>query len=266
MKMNGIIVICALALMLVPLVHGQEQRTESEVAREVQNPLSDVSQQPSQNIPDAGFGRDESVRSLLPLRTAAPFSLNGNWNLITRTVLPLQNQPKVKASNFSLGATNYSTLFTSNLTSNMTWGVGSFLSVPSATINSIKTEKWGGGPSGVVVYTLRAWVGGVQINNIWSFGDESSRRDLNQMLIQPFINYNLPRGWYLTSSPAITANWSASGRNAWTVPVGGGFGKVVSVNGQMLNIGAQGYVYPVRPQHDTAEWTIQGTLQWLFPK
>jgi hypothetical protein len=66
------------------------------------------------------------------------------------------------------------------------------------------------------------WVFGALINNVWSFAGDDTRPDVNQMLIQPFLNYNLPAGWYLTASPIITANWKADSDDRWTVPLGGG--------------------------------------------
>jgi hypothetical protein len=58
--------------------------------------------------------------------------------------------------------------------------------------------------------------------NLWSFAGDEDRANVNAMTFQPFLNYNLPKGWYLTSSPLITANWEAD--NRWTVPIGGGCG------------------------------------------
>ena len=65
-------------------------------------------------------------------------------------------------------------------------------------------NKWGAGPSLVVLTIQEPWVFGVLVNNVWA---GTSGRRVNQMLIQPFVNYNLPDGWYLTTSPVITANW-----------------------------------------------------------
>ena len=65
---------------------------------------------------------------------------------------------------------------------------------------------------------------GFLILNFWSFAGDEDRADVNAMTLQPFINYNLPKGWYLTSSPLITANWEADDDNRWTVPIGGGSG------------------------------------------
>ena len=46
------------------------------------------------------------------------------------------------------------------------------------------------------------------------------------------LNYNLPKGWYLTTSPVITANWEARSDNRWTVPIGGGIGRIFKIGDQ----------------------------------
>lgn len=61
---------------------------------------------------------------------------------------------------------------------------------------------------------------GAIVNNVWSFAGDDKRPDVSQMLIQPFVNYNLPDAWYLSAFPVITANWKASSDNRWTVPLG----------------------------------------------
>ena len=79
------------------------------------------------------------------------------------------------------------------------------------------------------------WVIGGLLNNQWSFAGDSDRADVNQMLFQPFVNYNLDDGWYLTSAPIITANWEARRQGLWTVPVGGGVGRLFRLGQLPIN-------------------------------
>jgi hypothetical protein len=76
---------------------------------------------------------------------------------------------------------------------------------------------------------------GALINNVWSVAGESDRRDVNQMLLQPFVHYNLPKAWYITSAPIITADWETDSDNRWTVPIGAGVGKIVRVGKLPVN-------------------------------
>ncbi len=103
------------------------------------------------------------------------------------------------------------------------------------------------------------------MNNVWSFAGDSTRPSVNQLLVQPSINYNLPDGWFLTSGPEVTADWKAPSRDRWTVPIGGGVGKVVQIAQQSLNIQGEAYYNVERPA-GAAVWTFTFTLQLLFPK
>ena len=105
---------------------------------------------------------------------------------------------------------------------------------------------------------------GALVQNIWSYAGASDRSEVNQFLVQPFLNYNLPDGWYLTSSPTITADWKRTdGR--WTVPLGGGIGKILRIGKLPVNAQVQAY-YNVAKPDAIGEWTIRVQLQLLFPR
>ena len=132
----------------------------------------------------------------------------------------------------------------------VTWGVGPIFGFPTKTNDLLGSNTFTVGPSAVVVAMSEHWVIGALANQQWSMGDGAPNQRVNAMLIQPFINYNLPEGWYLTSAPVITANWEAFGDNSsdrWVIPIGGGFGKIVKTGGPPLNMNLQGYYNVVNP-------------------
>jgi hypothetical protein len=88
--------------------------------------------------------------------------------------------------------------------------------------------------------------------------------NVNQMLINPFVNYNFPDGWYLTSGPDVTADWLANGRK-WTVPVGGGFGRLFKLGEQPINMQLQAF-YNVATPRGGAKWQARFQVQFLFPQ
>lgn len=106
---------------------------------------------------------------------------------------------------------------------------------------------------------------GSLVRQLWSFAGDSDRQDVSQLLIQPFVNYNMADGWYLVSSPIVTANWKADSDNTWTVPVGGGFGKIFRIGNQPINAQLQGFYNVEHPQFGP-EWIMRFQLQFLFPK
>jgi hypothetical protein len=100
---------------------------------------------------------------------------------------------------------------------------------------------------------------------LWSFAGDSDRKDVSQLLIQPFANYNLDKGWFLLTDLLITANWEADSSNRWTVPLGGGFGRVFKIGNQPINARLEAYYNVERPT-GASEWNFQFTWQFLFPK
>jgi hypothetical protein len=124
--------------------------------------------------------------------------------------------------------------------------------------------RWGAGPALVVLTMPGKWVIGSLFSNVWSFAG-SGDQDVNLFTWQYFINYNLADGWYLTSAPIITANWEASSGEKWTVPFGGGFGKLFKIGKLPVNGSAQAYYNVEKPTYG-ADWTLRLQLQFLFPK
>ncbi|MHC4991560.1 MAG: neuromedin U, partial [Planctomycetota bacterium] len=110
------------------------------------------------------------------------------------------------------------------------------------------------------------WVVGSLFQQVWSLGG-SGDRNVSEFLWQPFINYNIPegKGWYLTSSPIITANWMADSSDTWTVPLGGGVGRVFNIGKQPVNVSLQGF-YNVEKPSVVGDWTIRFQFQFLFPR
>jgi hypothetical protein len=149
--------------------------------------------------------------------------------------------------------------------SHITWGVGPTFVFPTATDSVLGQGKWSIGPAAVIVVTTKHVVFGAIGNNVWSVAGDGDRPNVSQLTFQPFINYNLDKGWYLVSAPILTANWEASGGNQWTVPLGGGFGRVFAIGKQRVNATLQAYWNVVTPDGG-ADWTLRAQFQLLFPK
>jgi hypothetical protein len=105
----------------------------------------------------------------------------------------------------------------------------------------------------------------VLLNNQWSVGGNPLRLPVNEFLAQPFFNYNLPHGWFFTTSPVITANWLAAPGQQWTVPIGGGFGRIFKIGDQPVSAYISGYYNVIRPD-GTPNWQLRTELSLLFPE
>jgi hypothetical protein len=251
------------------LKQGEDE--EADLARAVQNPVADLISLPFQNNTNFNFGPLEKTQNVLNIQPVIPINLTEEWLMVTRTIVPVVSQPAFRAGQsreFGLGDSLFSTFFSPkdrNLwLGNWLWGAGPAILLPTSTDDQLGPGEWGAGPSAVLLTIRGRWVIGSLFNNVWSFTGDNS---VNLFTCQPFVNYNLDRGWYLSSSPLITANWKADGSdNTWTVPIGGGFGRVFLLGRQPINASLQGFYNVERPDDFGPEWTIRFTIQFLFPK
>ncbi|GAB6058483.1 transporter [Desulfonatronum parangueonense] len=239
-----------------------------DLAQAAQNPVANVISLPFQNNTNFNFGPLEKTQNILNIQPVIPFSLGQNWNLITRTILPVISQPALFPGDdrtFGLGDTVFTAFLSPASPGRIIWGAGPVLLLPSATDDKLGSEQWGAGPSAVALTIRGPWLFGVLANHIWSFAGDSARDDVNTSLIQPFINYNFPGGWFLTSAPIITANWEADSNQTWTVPVGGGVGRLFFLGRQPVNTSLQAY-YNVEKPDFGADWSLRLSVQFLFPR
>ncbi len=260
-------VLLLINLIVVPCF-GQEANNK-ELTKAAQNPIADLISVPFQNNTNFGMGPHDRTQNILNIQPVIPFNF-GEWNLITRTIAPLINQPDTtqsSGSTFGLGDINTTLFLSPAAPGKLMWGLGPIISFPTATDEKLGSEKWGIGPSVVVLAMPGQWVMGCLVNNVWSFAGDSNRDNVNQMTLQYFINYNFKAGWYLSSAPIITANWEADSDDQWLVPFGMGAGKIVKIGKLPLNISLSGYYNAIHPDNvPYADWTLRFQVQFLFPK
>lgn len=260
-----------LAIMLLCAAAGPAAKAQTDLAKAAQNPIASLISVPFQNNTNFGIGPHNRTQNVLNIQPVIPFNLSKDWLLVTRWILPLVYQPDVLESSggrFGLGDFNPTFFIVpssriTGLPKNLLVGFGPTVQVPTATSSRLGAQKWGLGPAAVVVYTPGKWVVGGLVSNLWSLGDGSEAT--NQLLIQPFINYNLSDGWYLTTSPIITANWNATPSERWVVPIGGGVGKIFRLGKLPINASLQAYYNTVETTVGP-DWTLRFQIQLLFPK
>ena len=248
-------------------VRGEDKGTQ-DLAKAAQNPVANMISLPLQNNTNFGVGPGDDVQNVLNIQPVIPVKLSENWNLITRTIAPVIYQPELvpgTGSEFGLGDINMTLFLSPAKPGKLIWGVGPALSFPTATDQVLGTDKWSAGPSAVALTIRGPWVIGGLASNLWSYAGDDDRSDVNQFLFQYFINYNLPKGWYVSSAPIITANWEADSGNQWTVPFGGGVGKIFKIGKQPLNAQVQAF-YNVEKPDNGPDWSLRLQLQFLFPK
>ncbi len=241
----------------------------ADLAKAAQNPVASMISLPFQNNTNFDFGPLGKTQNVLNIQPVYPLVLNDDWNLITRTILPVISQPAFASNQdreFGLGDLNATAFFSPRASGKWTWGVGPTVSLPTATDDRLGSDSVGLGASAVVLTMPGNWVVGSLVSNVWIAGS-GGRPDVSLFTWQPFLNYNIPDsgGWYLTSSPIVTANWESSSGDRWTVPLGGGVGRIFRIGNQPVNAAVQAYYNVERPDIG-ARWQLRAQLQLLFPK
>lgn len=249
-------------------VSAAQPASEEDLAKETQNPVSDLISVPFESNFNFGVGPNDDLQYILYVQPVVPFRLSKDWNLITRTIIPLIDQPELGpgvGDVFGLGDIQLSQFLSPAKSGALIWGIGPIFQFPTATDDALGSDKWSAGPTAAALTIRGPWVAGALVNHLWSFAGDDDRADVNQTLIQPIVTYNLPGGWFLTSVPYITANWEKDGDDRWTVPIGIGVGKVHRFGTQPVSLQLTPYYNVVRPDA-AAEWTLRFRINLLFPK
>jgi hypothetical protein len=255
----------------------QEKKGGGDLRSAVQNPISSLISLPFKLSVDTGAKNGDA--QILNINPVVPVTV-GDWNLVNRALIPLVNvdgsiqgpnnpSPELgnsaKDSASGLGDINYSLYFSPVKYDKVIWGVGPTINLPTATDDVLGSGKWSAGITGIVL-SVPSWGSmGILGRQLWSFAGDSDRKYVNQTLIQPFLNYNLDDGWYLITDMILTANWNADSDDRWTIPVGGGAGRLFKIGDQAINSKLEAYYNVERPD-GAPDWQFHFTWQFLFPK
>ncbi|WP_372683741.1 hypothetical protein [Desulfosarcina sp.] len=273
MCIKPILIICLTVLVLAP-ISWAEEKGGGDLRAAVQNPVGAMYSLPFKFNFDYGAPNGEA--SFLNIQPVIPITV-GDWNYINRIIAPLIDTPGQVTGTpeipnpppgdgaTGLGDINYSLFVSPAQPKGFIWGLGPSIMLPTASDDQLGSEKWSAGPTGVVLVQPKWGTYGGLVRQLWSIAGEDDRASVNQTLIEPFLNYNLPNGWYLVTDMVITANWQADSSNRWTVPLGGGFGKLLKIGSQAINVRAEAY-YNVEKPDSAPDWQWGFTIQFLFPK
>jgi hypothetical protein len=192
-----------------------------------------------------------------------PLHVAEEWLVVTRTIFPLVWQPSLTdgETTFGLGNVSFTAFLLPSKPGALIWGVGPVATFPASSASVGSSDTWGLGPSVVLLTMPGPWVIGVLANNVWSVA--GTKR--NNLLIQYFVNYNFGKtGWYLTSSPIITADWEASPGQRWIVPFRGGAGKLAKLGKLPVNTNVSAFYNAAHPDIGPM-WTLRVQVAILLP-
>ena len=264
------VVVIAAAMMMPAYAQESNNQSATDLAKATQNPVADLISLPFQWNSYFETGPKGKTQNVLLVQPVIPMSLNEEFNFIARPIFPLIEQPPItddQNRNWGLGNIQFQSFFSPKEPTDSGWitGLGPYLEFPtnSGPDGQFGSDNWSAGPAFVALKIDGPWVYGSLIAHLWSYYGNDP--EVNLTTIQPFLNYNLPDGWYLSSGPVISANWSADSSDTWTIPIGGGIGKVFMIGKQPVNSQLRAYYNVEKPEYGP-DWQFQFQLQFMFPK
>ena len=245
----------------------EERAKAAELAKKLSNPVAALISVPIQNNFDWGAGpKGDGFQYKVNIQPVIPISLNENWNLISRTVLPVVYQENVIGTSSQSGlADTVQSFFLSPkepTKGGWIWGVGPAFLLPTATDSLLGGEKWGAGPTAVLLKQQNGWTYGALANHLWSFAGESSRQDVSATFLQPFVAYTTKQQTTFTFNTESTYDWESS---QWTVPLNLMAAQLVKVGKLPLQFQVGGRYYAEKADHGP-EWGLRFSIVFLFPK
>ncbi|WP_367871645.1 transporter [Luteolibacter sp. Populi] len=239
---------------------------DADLAKQLSNPVAALISVPLQGNLDFGLGPGGGTKFTLNIQPVIPFTLNEDWTVISRTILPVIDQQGIAlggaSDEFGVGDITQSFFFSPKDPEPFIWGFGPVFLIPTATDSVLGGEKWGAGPTLVVLKQHDGWTYGALANHLWDFAGDDDRAAVNATFLQPFLSYTTKQATTYSVNLEASYDWQ---REQWNVPVN----LVVS---QLVKLGSQpvqffgGVRYNLEKPDGGAEWGLRFGVTFLFPK
>jgi hypothetical protein len=240
-----------------------------DLAKKLANPVAALISVPIQYNYDSGFGAARSgQRNLINIQPVVPVSINADWNLISRTILPVINQHDVAPGSgrqSGIGDVVQSLFFSPVQPTGSGWilGAGPVFLLPTGSDDRLTADKWGAGPTGVALKQKGPWTYGTLANHIWSFAGSGERREVNATFVQPFLTYITATKTTLGVNTEATYDWKS---RQWAVPLNFTVAQLLAVGGQPISVGIGARYWANGPESGPHGWGLRLNFVLLFPK
>lgn len=244
-----------------------EHGGDAELAKKLSNPVADLISVPFQFNYNGGFYEGDGDQHYLNIQPVIPISIGQNWNLISRTIVPIYSQDGVipgEGSQFGFGATTQSFFFSPKAPTRagLIWGVGPAFLIPTAT-DHIATNQWGAGITGVALVQRHGWTVGGLANHIWSLTGDSEDGDISATYLQPFVSFTTPKATSFTLNTESTYDWE---NEEWSVPINALVGQIVKIHGMPVQLSLGARYWAQSPDGGPDDWGGRFQMTFLFPK
>ena len=257
------------ATALIASTAQADEASETALAMQLSNPVAALISVPLQLNYDQDIGpADDGDRWLLNVQPVIPFSLNDEWNLISRTILPLVRQSDIfpgAGTQSGIGDVVQSIFFSPKAptASGWIWGAGPVLLLPTGSNDLLTTDKWGAGPTAVVLKQSNGWTRGVLANHIWSFAGDDDRADVSATFLQPFLTYTTPTQWTFAVNTESSYDWE---NEQWSVPVNANVSRLMRIGTQLVSFGGGVRYWLDSPDSGPEGFGLRFTMTLLFPR
>jgi hypothetical protein len=245
------------------------QESSADLAKKLSNPVAALISVPLQLNYDEDIGPvEKGSRWTLNVQPVVPIDLNKDWNLISRTIVPLVSQKDIypgAGSQSGLGDIVQSVFFSPKAptASGWIWGAGPVFLIPAGSDDLLSARKWGAGPTAVVLKQQHGWTYGALVNHIWSFAGDNDRNDVSSTFLQPFVSYTTPDAWTYSLNTESTYDWKGE---QWSVPLNALVSKVTKFGDQLVSVGAGLRYWADGPESGPHGLGLRFVVTFLFPK